>query len=277
MGKISSLCKLGTDSAQIAQLNFNNLRDNTTSFYVSRSEFLFLFVRYLLALIIIIILLAVLLPDLFDELLLMFLQSFPAILSLVLLLPCSQRLAAQGLSPYLLICHLFPLINYLPANKLTLPLVGVFCLYLLFINIYSARPPEYQYQKQQKRELTGEYPFGLTLVCFCLLYISFFLLFELDDAIILLMALSWIFFLLAKWHWPVVALNTLGAVGVFLFFSSGLVELKHHENIIIEALIKISLLDNILFLIFSLSLFLNMLFWLEAWQRGRRPRRVTEG
>ncbi len=276
MGKISNLCKPGAGGAQIAPLDFNGLCGSTTFFYVSRSEFLFLSIRYLLTLMIIVVLLSALLPDLFDEVLFLSLQSFPAIMSLVLLLPCSQRLTTQGLSSYLLICHLFPLINYFPLNILTLPLSGAFLLYLLFINIYSARPPEYQYQREQTKELAGEYPFGLTVVCFGLLYMIFFLLFELDDALILLMALSWIFFLLASWYWPVVALNTFGAVGVLLFFSSGLVDLKHHENIIIQASIKISLLDNILFLIFSLSLFLNMLFWLDEWQRGRQPQVTQE-
>ncbi|EFA46088.1 conserved hypothetical protein [Yersinia pestis KIM D27] len=48
-------------------------------------------------------------------------------------------------------------------------------------------------------------------------------------------------------------------------------DIKYHKNIIVRALIKISLLDSLLFIIFSLSLFINMLFWLEEWQRTRQP------
>ncbi|MCW6561526.1 hypothetical protein [Yersinia ruckeri] len=51
--------------------------------------------------------------------------------------------------------------------------------------------------------------------------------------------------------------------------SSDFSDLKHHQNIFIDALIKISLLDSVLFLMFSLSLFLNMLFWLEERDRNK--------
>ncbi|WP_235921495.1 hypothetical protein [Yersinia artesiana] len=197
-------------------------------------------------------------------------SSFTGVLSLVLLLPCSYRLANQKLNPYLLLFHLLPFDYYFLYGEIDLFLLVSFLLYLTFINIYDIKPPTCDRRKQLASALPNEYPFGLALVCFGLLYLSFFLIFELDDAIILLMALSWVFFLLAKWHWPVVILNILGAVGVFWFFSSGFVEVKHHQNIIINALIKVSLLDSILFLIFSLSLFINMLFWLEAWQRERQ-------
>ncbi|OWF75449.1 hypothetical protein B4907_21590, partial [Yersinia kristensenii] len=58
-------------------------------------------------------------------------------------------------------------------------------------------------------------------------------LFELDDAVIALMMLSWIFFLLAKWYWPVVALNIVGAVGLFWFFRDRV--RVNNENIIKSA------------------------------------------
>ncbi|HDL7090882.1 TPA: hypothetical protein PXM39_002349 [Yersinia enterocolitica] len=271
MVKISSLYKSRKDSADIAQLNLSYCINNLICRYMSRSECLFLFFRYVLVLITIIFLVTILFPDLIDEILDFSVSSFLAVLSLVLLLPCSYRLASQRLSPYLLMFHLLPFVFYFSHSLLTLCLSGLFLLYFIAINIYDIKPPTCERRKQLASALPNEYPFGLTLVFFGLLYISFFLFFELDDAIISLMMLSWIFFLLAKWHWPVVVLNIVGSVGVFWFFSSGFVEVKHHKNIIINALIKISLLDNILFLIFSLSLFINMLFWLETWQRERQP------
>lgn len=276
MGKISNLCKFRMDAANQAQLNSRYIintavSDSAFCRYMSRSEFLFLFVRYLLTLMVIVLFVTILFPDLIDDIISLSLFSFFPVLSLVLLLPCSYRLANQRLSPYLLVFHLLPLGHYFLPGLLPWLLSIVFLLYLVFINIYDIKPPVCERRKKLASVLPDEYPFGLTLLCFSLLYISFFLLIELDDAIISLMVLSWIFFLLAKWHWPVVTLNVLGAVGVFWFFSSGFVEVKHHKNIIINALVKISLLDNILFLIFSLSLFINMLFWLEAWQRERQP------
>ncbi|CNI36345.1 hypothetical protein [Yersinia vastinensis] len=276
MGKISNLYKFRQDEADKTKLNVNDIisnaiNDDTLYRYMSRTEFLFLFIRYLFASIIIIFLTMIMFPDFFDEILSLSISSFSIVYSLVLLLPCSYRLASQRLSPYLLIFHLLPLGGYFQNSTLTLFLFGLFLLYLIFINIYDVKPPTCERRKQLASNLPDEYPFGLTLICFSLLYISFFLLFEPDDAFISLMMLSWIFFLLAKWHWPVVVLNILGAVGVFWFFSSGFVDIKHHKNIIIDALIKISLLDNILFLIFSLSLFINMLFWLEDWLRERQP------
>ncbi len=271
MVKISSLYKLRQDSSDIAQLNLNYCINNPTCRYMSRSECLLLFVRYVLALMTIMFLVTILFPDSIDEILVFFVSSFFAALSLVLLLPCSYRLASQRLSPYLLIFHLLPFAFYLSHTLLALCLSGLFLLYILAINIYDIKPPACDRRKQLSSALPNEYPFGLALICFGLLYITFFLIFELGDAIVSLMMLSWIFFLLAKWHWPVVVLNIVGAVGVFWFFSSGFVEIKHHQNIIINALVKVSLLDNILFLIFSLSLFINMLFWLEDWQRERQP------
>ena len=276
MGKISSLFKFRKDGVAWAQLSldycFNNdIADNATYRYMSRSECLFLAFRYLLALISIVFLITILFPDDMDDVLAVAISSLPAVLSLVLLLPCSYRLASQKLSHYLLMFHLLPFACYFSYGLLPVSLLGLFLLYLIFINIYDIKPPVCEGRKQLASAEPNEYPFGLAAVCFSLLYISFFLLFEFDDAIILLMMLSWIFFFLAKWHWPVVVLNIVGAIGVFGFFSSGLVEVKHHQNIIINALIKISLLDNILFLIFSLSLFINMLFWLEIWQRERQP------
>ncbi|AHM73213.1 hypothetical protein [Yersinia hibernica] len=281
MGKISSLYKFRRDSADMAQLNLdyfinNSMMDSPTYRYMSRSECLFLFVRYLLALMTIVFLVTIIFPDLIDDILTLSVSSFPAMLSLVLLLPCSNRLASQKLSPYLLMFHLLPFGYYFSHGLLTISLLGLFLLYFIAINICDIKPLRCERRTQLASALPNEYPFGLALVCFSLLYISFFLLFELDDSIISLMMLSWIFFLLAKWHWPVVALNLLGAAGVFWFFSSGFVEVKHHQNIIIDALVKVSLLDNILFLIFSLSLFTNMLFWLEAWQRDRSPIVKTE-
>lgn len=271
MGKISALCKSRQDDTRIVWLNIKGFNNSTTYSYISRSEFLLLFIRYLFTLIVFVIFLAALLPESYDNLLYTFIWLTPAILSLVLLLPCAQRLASQRLSQYLLICHLFPLITYFTLNIFTLPLTGAFLLYLILINIYVDTPPECEREKQLTNILIHEYPFGLTLVCFSVLYLVFFVWFELDDAIIFLMSLSWIFFLLSKWHWQVVVLNILGGGGLFLFFYSGFVDIKYHNNIIIRALVKISLLDSILFLIFSLSLFINMLFWLEEWQRERKP------
>lgn len=161
-------------------------------------------------------------------------------------------------------------------NPLTIPLSGAFLLYLIFINIYVDTPPSCERKKQQSNILPHEYPVGLTLLCFSGLYLTFFVWFDLDDAIIFLMSLSWLFFLLSKWRWQVVALNALGGVGLFWFFSSGFVDIKYHKNIIVRALIKISLLDSLLFIIFSLSLFINMLFWLEEWQRTRQPLKKDE-
>lgn len=276
MVKISSLYKFRKNSTDMAQLNLdycinNGTVDNPTCRYMSRSECLFLFVRYALALMTITFLVIILFPDLTDNILDFSVSSFLAVLSLVLLLPCSYRLAGQRLSPYLLMFHLLPFVFYFSHSLWALCLSGLFLLYVMAINIYDIKPPVCDRRKQLAIALPNEYPFGVALVCFGLLYMSFFLIFEFDDAIISLMVLSWIFFLLAKWHWPVVVLNIVGAIGVFWFFSSGFVEVKHHQNIIINALIKVSLLDNILFLIFSLSLFINMLFWLEAWQRDRQP------
>ncbi|QHB33216.1 hypothetical protein F0T03_14320 [Yersinia canariae] len=276
MGKISNLYKFRKDSNDTVPLNLdyfinNSIMDSPIYRYMSRSECVFLFARYLLALMTIVFLVTIIFPDLIDDILDLSVSSFPAMFSLVLLLPCSNRLASQNLSPNLLIFHLLPFGCYFSHGLLSIFLLGLFLLYFISINIYDIKPLACECRKKLSSTLPNEYPFGLALVCFSLLYISFFMLFELDDAIISLMMLSWIFFLLAKWHWPVVALNILGAVGVFWFFSSGFVEIKHHQNIIINALIKISLLDNILFLIFSLSLFINMLFWLEAWQRDRLP------
>lgn len=281
MGKISNLCKFRKDAADEAQLNLRYIintavSDSASCRYMSRCEFLFLFIRYLLTLMVTVLLVSILFPDLIDEIISLSLLSFFPILSLVLLLPCSYRLASQRLSLYLLIFHLLPLGHYFFSGLFPWLLSIVFLLYLVFINIYDIKPPACERRKQLASVLPDEYPFGLTLICFSLLYLSFFLLIELDDAIISLMVLSWIFFLLAKWHWPVVILNTLGAIGVFWFFSSGFVEIKHHKNIIINALIKISLLDNILFFIFSLSLFINMLFWLETWLRDRQPQATKE-
>ncbi len=108
MVKISSLYKSREDSADIAQLNLNYCINNLTFCYMSRSECLFLFFRYVLALITIIFLVTILFPDLIDEILDFSVSSFLAVLSLVLLLPCSYRLASQRLSPYLLIFHLLP-------------------------------------------------------------------------------------------------------------------------------------------------------------------------
>ena len=276
MVKISSLYKFRKNSTDMAQLNLdycinNGTVDNPTCRYMSRSECLFLFVRYALALMTITFLVIILFPDLTDNILDFSVSSFLAVLSLVLLLPCFYRLASQRLSPYLLMFHLLPFVFYFSHSLWALCLSGLFLLYVMAINIYDIKPPICDRRKQLATALPNEYPFGVALVCFGLLYMSFFLIFEFDDAIISLMVLSWIFFLLAKWHWPVVVLNIVGAIGVFWFFSSGFVEVKHHQNIIINALIKVSLLDNILFLIFSLSLFINMLFWLEAWQRERQP------
>lgn len=281
MGKISNLFKFRNDSADIAQLNLdycidNDITDNVRYRYISRSECLFLSVRYLLALISIVFLIIILFPDDMDEVLTLAISSLPAALSLVLLLPCSYRLACQKLSLYLLMFHLLPFACYFSYSLLPVSLLGLFLLYLISINIYDIKPPVCEGRKQLASVEPNEYPFGLTVVCFGLLYISIFLLFEFDDAFILLMMLSWIFFFLAKWHWPVVTLNIVGAIGVFGFFSSGLVEVKHHQNIIINALIKISLLGNILFLIFSLSFFINMLFWLEAWLREQQPKTQKE-
>ncbi|CNB02859.1 membrane protein [Yersinia similis] len=271
MGKISTLCKLRKDETHIAWLNSKSHNNDTTYFYISRSDFLLLFIRYLFMLIVFIIVLAVSLPESHDELLHAFICLSPAILSLVLLLPCAARLASQRLSQYLLVFHLFPFITYFSLNPLTIPLSGVFLLYLIFINIYVDTPPSCERKKQQANILPQEYPVGLTLLCFSGLYLTFFVWFELDHAIIFLMLLSWVFFLLSKWRWQVVALNVLGGVGLFWFFSSGFVDIKYHKNIIVRALIKISLLDSVLFIIFSLSLFINMLFWLEEWQRTRKP------
>ncbi|MFV8799206.1 hypothetical protein ACNSO8_11320 [Yersinia sp. LJYL362] len=276
MVKISSLYKFRKNSTDMVYLNLdycinNGTVDNPTYRYMSRSECLFLFVRYALALMTIMFLVIILFPDLIDNILDFSVSSFLAVLSLVLLLPCSYRLASQRLSPYLLMFHLLPFVFYFSHSLIALCLSGLFFLYFIAINIYDIKPPVCDRRKQLATALPNEYPFGVALVCFGLLYMSFFLIFEFDDAIISLMVLSWIFFLLAKWHWPVVVLNIVGAIGVFWFFSSGFVEVKHHQNIIINALIKVSLLDNILFLIFSLSLFINMLFWLEARQRDRQP------
>ncbi|EKN3724921.1 TPA: hypothetical protein ACPZRY_003462 [Yersinia enterocolitica] len=276
MGKISNLCKFRKDDADTAQLNLNYVINNSTPdhfscCYMSRSECLFIFVRYLLTLVVVIFLMTILFPELVNEVLAVSISSFTSVLSLVLLLPCSYRLANQKLSPYLLLFHLLPFDFYFLYGAHDLFLLSSFLLYLALINIYDIKPPACERRKELASVLPDEYPFGLALICFCLLYLSFFLIFELDDAVILLMILSWILFLLAKWHWPVVVLNIVGAVGVFWFFSSGFVEVKHHQNIIINALVKVSLLDNILFLIFSLSLFINMLFWLETWQRERQP------
>lgn len=276
MVKVSSLYKLRKDSTDIAQLNLSYDINNPTFRYMSRSECLFLFFRYVLALMTIIFLVTILFPDLIDEIVGFSVSSFLAVLSLVLLLPCSYRLASQRLSPYLLMFHLLPLGFYFLHSLLALSLSGLFLLYFIAINIYDIKPPTCERRKNLVSALPNEYPFGLTLIFFSLIYISFFLFLEFDDAIISLMISSWIFFLLAKWHWPVVVLNIVGSIGVFWFFSSGFVEVKHHKNIIINALVKISLLDNILFLIFSLSLFINMLFWLETWQRERQPKAKSE-
>lgn len=281
MGKISNLYKFRKDSVEMAQMNLdylikNGFIDNPICRYMSRSYFFFLFFRYLFALMVIIFLVTVLFPDLTDEVLYFSVSSFFAVLSLVLVLPCSYRLASQKLSPYLLMFHVLPFACYFSYGLLTFFLLGSFLLYLIFINIFDIKPLTCERRKQWAAALPNEYPFGLALISFSLLYLSFFLLFELDDAVIALMMLSWIFFLLAKWYWPVVALNIVGAVGLFWFFSSGFVEVKHHKNIIIDALIKISLLDSILFLIFSLSLFINILFWLEARQREQQPIRHKE-
>ncbi|CNI18450.1 hypothetical protein [Yersinia pekkanenii] len=271
MGKVSSLYKFRQDSADMAPLNLSFFTYKTIYFYLSRCEFLFLLFRYLLAFVLLVFFIMGLFPDLEDEILSLSIFSFPAVYSLVLLPLCINRLAYQNLSPYLLVFHLFPIIDMVSHNTVTALLADSFLLYLIFINIYDIKPPVCERKKQLAAVLPEEYPFGLALACFSLLYLGFFLLFELDEAVISLMVLSWIFFLLARWYWPVVVLNVVGGIGVFLFFSSGFVEMKHHKNIIIHALLKISLLDSILFVIFSLSLFINMLFWLEAWQRGRRP------
>ncbi|MFA3778185.1 hypothetical protein [Yersinia sp. 1652 StPb PI] len=269
MEKVSSLYKFRQESADRTQLSLCCFTYKNIYFYLSRSEFLFLFIRYLLALTVLIFLIMILFPDLADEVLSLSIQVFPAVYSLVLLLPCYNRLTYQNLTPYWLVFHLFPIIEMVIHNTVTSFLSDLFLLYLIFINIYNVKLPDCERKKQFAAVIPEEYPFGLTIACFSALYISFFLLFELDDAVISLMLLSWIFFLLARWHWPVVMLNLLGVIGVFWFFASGFVEMKHHKNIIINALIKVSLLDSILFLIFSLSLFINMLFWLEAWQRER--------
>lgn len=269
MEKVSSLYKFRQGRADGAQLNFSCFTYKNIYFYLSRSEFLFLFFRYLLALMVLIFLILILFPDLADEVLSLSIQAFPAVYSVVLLLPCLNRLIYQNLTPYWLVFHISPIIEMVLYTPVTSFLSDLFLLYLIFINIYDVKLPACERKKQFAAAKAEEYPFGLTIVCFSTLYISFFLLFELDDAIISLMLLSWIFFLLAKWHWPVVMLNLLGALGIFWFFASGFVEMKHHKNIIVNALIKVSLLDSILFLIFSLSLFINMLFWLEAWQRDR--------
>ncbi len=276
MGKISTLCKSRRDETHITWLNSKNHNNDTAYFYISRSDFLLIFIRYLFILIVLIIVLAVLLPESHDELLHALIRLLPATLSLVLLLPCAARLASQRLSQYLLVFHLFPLITSYSLNPLTIPLSGAFLLYLIFINIYVDTPPSCERKKQQSNILPHEYPVGLTLLCFSGLYLTFFVWFDLDDAIIFLMSLSWLFFLLSKWRWQVVALNALGGVGLFWFFSSGFVDIKYHKNIIVRALIKISLLDSLLFIIFSLSLFINMLFWLEEWQRTRQPLKKDE-
>ncbi|WP_145522685.1 hypothetical protein [Yersinia rohdei] len=274
MGKVSNLYKFRKENTDMAQSNLDYvikgaIRESESYTYMSRGEFAFIFFRYSLALLAIIFLMEIVFPDLIDEVLSLSVTSIFIVLSLVMLLPSSYRLANQQLSPYLLVFHLLPLGCALLPATFTLPIIGLFLLYLISINVFDIKPPACERRKQLASALPDEYPFGLTLACFSLLYISFFLLFELDDAIICLMLVGWLFFLLAKWHWPVVILNVLGVVGMFWFFSSGFLEVKHHKNIIINALIKISLLDNILFLIFSFSLFINMLYWLEAWQRER--------
>ncbi|WP_145509780.1 MULTISPECIES: hypothetical protein [Yersinia] len=276
MGKISNLYKFRKDGVEMAKMDLdylinNGFIDNPICRYMSRSEFFFLFFRYLFALMVIVFLVTILFPDLTDDVLYLSVSSFFPVLSLVLLLPCSYRLASQKLSPCLLMFHFLPFAYCFLHGVLMFFLLGSFLLYLILINIFDIKPLACERRKQWASALPNEYPFRLALISFSLLYLSFFLLFELDDAIIALMMLSWIFFLLAKWYWPVVALNIVGAVGLFWFFSSGFVEVKHHKNIIIDALIKISLLDSILFLIFSLSLFINILFWLEARQREQQP------
>lgn len=275
MGKVSKLFnRFGADNHSIYNYTdagnfYSELSDNLSFYFMSRGEFFILVMRYILVQPLLLILLDVLWPEQFDDLIVIFVQSWPALLSLVLLMPCYYRLRSQGLSPYLLLVHLFPLINYLPQNMFTLPLCGAFILYLLFINIYPGYHVACERKKEIKNELPGEYPFGLTFVCFLVLNLLPFLYFDMDDAAILLIMASWISFLLAKFHWPVVVINIIGSVGVFLFLSSDFSDLKHHNNIIINAVIKISLLDSVLFLMFSLSLFLNMLFWLEEFQRDK--------
>ncbi len=96
MVKISSLYKSRKDSADIAQLNLSYCINNLICRYMSRSECLFLFFRYVLVLITIIFLVTILFPDLIDEIMDFCISSFLAVLSLVLLLPCSYRLASDG-------------------------------------------------------------------------------------------------------------------------------------------------------------------------------------
>lgn len=270
MSKVSQLFSF-SDVFEMTEMGYrySDISNNPAFYFMSRGEFLIVLMRYLLVLPLLLILMDVLWPDLFDELVIVALQSWPAVFSLVLLIPCYYRLKSQGLSHYLLLINLFPLINYLPLNILTLPLCGAFLLYLIFINIYPGERHRCERKIEINHEIPGGYPLKPTIGYFFALNLLGFLFFELDDAAILLIMISWISFLLTKFHWPVVIINIIGAIGIFIFLSSDFSDLKHHQNIFIDALIKISLLDSVLFLMFSLSLFLNMLFWLEERDRNK--------
>lgn len=81
MGKISNLCKFRMDAANQAQLNSRYIintavSDSAFCRYMSRSEFLFLFIRYLLTLMVIVLFVTILFPDLIDDIISLSLRSF---------------------------------------------------------------------------------------------------------------------------------------------------------------------------------------------------------
>lgn len=81
MGKISNLCKFRKDAADEAQLNLRYIintavSDSASCRYMSRCEFLFLFIRYLLTLMVTVLLVSILFPDLIDEIISLSLLSF---------------------------------------------------------------------------------------------------------------------------------------------------------------------------------------------------------
>ncbi len=80
MGKISNLYKFRKDGVEMAKMDLdylinNGFIDNPICRYMSRSEFFFLFFRYLFALMVIVFLVTILFPDLTDDVLYLPLSS----------------------------------------------------------------------------------------------------------------------------------------------------------------------------------------------------------
>lgn len=264
MVNISLLIKIGRDKFSKILIACSAKDDISTNLTMSRTVFFSIMVRGLILLISLALIFSILTFDLSEKVTCnVYFQLIPALFSLMLLLPCFYRIVTQRLSQYLLIFNLFPLISYFLYNTLVLSLNLVFLLYLFFLNIYSSN------NSLQKKSIAlsdireKEYPVGGAMLLVLLLFIFTFSIFGTDEVSSGLILLSWTIFALIPFYRLVVWMRVFEGLCIAIYFVFEVFDIKHHQNFLINALIKISMPEVILILISCINVFLNFLFWLD--------------